>query len=267
MTSAPRCRTRMSRIAHSVGVSRRSSPCRLTFLAARSMVKAAVWTTVSSAPCGVGVVRAGALGGAAHRGAHPGEELGDAEGFGDVVVGAGVERVDLVRGVGARGQHDDGHGGLLAQRGDDRGAVDVGQSEVEDDQVGPIGGGGRDGVAAGVGGGHGVAVGGEVDPQGPQDVGVVVDDEHVGHRAGSSAAASVRVDGGSRRVDRQGDHHGEAPAGGRLGAQGAAHRFGEPAGHGEAQADTAGGVAVAASLERREHRLGPARRGGRGRGR
>ena len=96
------------------------------------------------------------------------------------------------------------------ERGDDRGAVDVGQSEVEDDQVGVIGGGGRDGVAAGVGGGDGVAVGGEVDPEGPQDVGVVVDDEHVGHRAGPAAAAEPI--GGSRWIDRQGDHHGEAPA-------------------------------------------------------
>jgi hypothetical protein len=41
-------------------------------------------------------------GGAADRGAQPGQQLVHAEGFGDVVVGAGVERLDLVTGVGTR---------------------------------------------------------------------------------------------------------------------------------------------------------------------
>ena len=143
MTSAPRCRTRMSRIAHSVGVSRSSSPSPADLLGGEVDGEGRGVDDGLVGAGGVGVVRAGALGGAAHGGAHPGEEFGDAEGFGDVVVGAGVERVDLVRGVDARGQHDDGHGRLLAQGGDDRGAVDVGQSEVEDHQVGPVRAGGR----------------------------------------------------------------------------------------------------------------------------
>jgi hypothetical protein len=53
-------------------------------------------------------------GGAANRGAQPGQQLVHAEGFGDVVVGAGVERRDLVTGVGTRRQHDDGRGAPAA---------------------------------------------------------------------------------------------------------------------------------------------------------
>jgi hypothetical protein len=37
-------------------------------------------------------------GGAAQRGPRPGEQFVHAEGFGDVVVGAGVERRDVLRG-------------------------------------------------------------------------------------------------------------------------------------------------------------------------
>ena len=43
----------------------------------------------------------------AKRGAQPGEQLVDAERLGDVVVGAEIERFDLVRLVGPAGQHDD----------------------------------------------------------------------------------------------------------------------------------------------------------------
>src|SRR2546430_1464331 len=48
-------------------------------------------------------------GGAAQRGAHAGEEFVHAERFGDVVVGAGIQGVDL-RGFGVPGGQDDDGG-------------------------------------------------------------------------------------------------------------------------------------------------------------
>ena len=88
--------------------------------------------------------RWGGVGGgdAAGGGADAGEQFVDVERFGDVVVGAGVEGVDLVVAVGPAGEHDDGYRGPGAQGPDDVDAVDVGQSEVEDDEVGPVVGGG-----------------------------------------------------------------------------------------------------------------------------
>jgi hypothetical protein len=67
-----------------------------------------------------------------------------AEGFGEVVVGAGVEGVDLgVFGV-AGGEDDDRRGGPAAQGLDDGDAVEIGQAEVEDDQVGWVTAGGAE---------------------------------------------------------------------------------------------------------------------------
>jgi hypothetical protein len=73
--------------------------------------------------------------------AQAGEQLVHAEGLGEVVVGAGVEGGHLVLSCG---QHDDWSLGPAAQSVDDVDAVDVGQAEVEDDQVGwpPSGQGG-----------------------------------------------------------------------------------------------------------------------------
>jgi hypothetical protein len=70
---------------------------------------------------------AGGCSGAAGGGPEPGEEFGHAEGFGDVVVCAGVERGDLVVGVRAGGEHDDRDGGPAAQARDDLRAVEVGR--------------------------------------------------------------------------------------------------------------------------------------------
>jgi hypothetical protein len=65
----------------------------------------------ASTPLGGGLGRAG---GAAEDGAETGDQLADAEGLGDVVVGAGVEAADLVDLLGAGGQHDDGHQAIEA---------------------------------------------------------------------------------------------------------------------------------------------------------
>src|SRR5207248_648438 len=99
----------------------------------------------------------------------------------DVVVGAGVQGVDLVPAVHAPGQDEDGYRGPGPQLADDLDAVDVGQTEVEDDEVGVVGGGGVQGFGAVGGGADLVLAGLEVDAQGPQDLGFVVDDEDAGH--------------------------------------------------------------------------------------
>ena len=77
---------------------------------------------------------------AAGHGAEAGEQLVHAERLGDVVVGAGVEGLDLVEAVGPAGEHQDGYVGPAAEAGDDLGAVHVGQAEVEDHHVGRVGG-------------------------------------------------------------------------------------------------------------------------------
>ena len=58
------------------------------------------------------------------------------KGLAEVVVGAGVERRDLVALLAARREHDDRHRGPLAQPPHHLEAVHVGQAEVEDHDVG-----------------------------------------------------------------------------------------------------------------------------------
>ena len=74
-------------------------------------------------------------------GSDAGEEFVDDERFGDVVVGTGVEGVDLVAAVGTAGEHDDRDDGPASQTADHLGAVHVGQAEIEDHQVGVLPGG------------------------------------------------------------------------------------------------------------------------------
>jgi hypothetical protein len=115
------------------------------------------------------------------RGPHPGQEFFDAERLGDVVIGAGVERFYLVHTVGASGQHDDRRLGPAAQALDHLYPVQVGQAEVEDHQVGRIPAGHLERLRAGRGDVHVVVAHPQVDPQRPQDLRFVVDDEHPGH--------------------------------------------------------------------------------------
>ena len=67
---------------------------------------------------------------------------------------------------------------------DDLDAVQVGQAEVEHDQVGVRVGGRLQGAAAAARGHDLVVAGLQVDPQRPQDLRLVVDDQDAGH-AGS----------------------------------------------------------------------------------
>ena len=67
----------------------------------------------------------------------PRHELARAERLGQVVVGAELEPEELVELVVARGQHHDRHRRVAAQLPGDVEAVEAGQAEVEDDEVGP----------------------------------------------------------------------------------------------------------------------------------
>ena len=80
--------------------------------------------------------RLAAAGRAAQRDAEPGEELAHREGLAHVVVGAGVERGDLVPLLPAGGEDDDRDAGPFPQPSDDVHAVEVGESEVQEDEVG-----------------------------------------------------------------------------------------------------------------------------------
>ena len=56
------------------------------------------------------------------------EQLSHPEGFGDVVVGPGIERVDLLGLLLARRQHDDRDGGPRPKAADHLDTVDAGQA-------------------------------------------------------------------------------------------------------------------------------------------
>ena len=73
---------------------------------------------------------------AAGHGADPRDELAQAEGLDDVVVGAQLEPDDAVDLLALRGDHDDRHVGAGAQLPADRETVDVRQPNVEQDEVG-----------------------------------------------------------------------------------------------------------------------------------
>ena len=70
--------------------------------------------------------------------AEAGVELVDAERLGDVVVGAALERLDLLALLVAAGQDHDRRRGVAPDPPDDVEAVDVGQAEVEQHEVGSL---------------------------------------------------------------------------------------------------------------------------------
>ena len=122
--------------------------------------------------------------GAAQHGVDPGHELVEAEGLGHVVVAPGGESPDLVLGGVARRQEQHGRAVPLGpQPSAHLGAVDVGQHDVQEDQV----------VVAPLGQRHGIAPGGggvdreTLEAQGGAeqvgDVGLVVDHQDPGQRA------------------------------------------------------------------------------------
>jgi hypothetical protein len=129
------------------------------------------------------------------RGPHAGEKFLHPERLGDVVVRAGVERLDLVGAVGSPGQHDDGRLGPAAQALDHLHAFQIGQAEVEDHQVRRMPGGDLERFGPGGRHVHPVFAHPQVDAQRTEDLRLVVDDQHPGHGPASSAASRSRWPG------------------------------------------------------------------------
>ena len=121
-----------------------------------------------------GVAGAGATQGSADAG----HQFLDAEGLDDVIIGAGVERLDLVAFGVAHGEHDDGNvaGGPNFAASIEAG--DAGQIHVENDQVGVLGTDKTERLFSRFGFDDGITVRGKSGAHHPADLGLVVDDEN-----------------------------------------------------------------------------------------
>ena len=78
--------------------------------------------------------------GVADRGADPGQEFVRAEGLGEVVIRPQIQCGDLVPLMGAGGDHHHRQAGPAAQAAEDVQTIHVRQAEVQNDQVGTVGG-------------------------------------------------------------------------------------------------------------------------------
>ena len=89
----------------------------------------------------------------AQDGADAGDHLVEGEGLGDVVITASTQAGDLVFGGVLRGEEENGNGASeLTQTAGDFEAVHAGHHDVEDNQIGGLGVGLLEGVAAVAGG-------------------------------------------------------------------------------------------------------------------
>ena len=121
------------------------------FLAEEYLVGIHVQAQVVDAQNGIVLVLDGAA--AAQDGADAGNHLIQREGLGHVVVAAGTQAGDLVFGGVLRGEEEDGDGASeLAQAAGHLEAVHAGHHDVEDNQIGRLGVGLLEGVAAVTGG-------------------------------------------------------------------------------------------------------------------
>ena len=118
-------RASSSRSRNSVAVSAISSPFRRTSCAAGS---------ISRSPTAIDLGPA-RLGRAPQHGADPRDELGQLERLRHVVVRAELEPDDDVDGVRARREEDDRHLALAPDRAADLEPVELGEHDVEDDEV------------------------------------------------------------------------------------------------------------------------------------
>ena len=131
----------------------------------------------------------------AQRGLHAGEELRERQRLRDVVVRPELEAADLVRLRAAGRDHEDRHAAELAEALEELPAIEAGQRDVQDDQVGPLVVEPAQGVGSGPGGDRSVA--GLPDPQLDErrELGLVLDDEDgLSHRRvlGVGASGSVK---------------------------------------------------------------------------
>jgi hypothetical protein len=75
-------------------------------------------------------------GGAAQEGLDADQELGQGEGFGEVVIGPGIKQFYFISGAIAGGEDEDGGVlGISAESAEQVGAVEAWEHEVEDDEV------------------------------------------------------------------------------------------------------------------------------------
>ena len=133
-------------------------------------------------------------GGVAQRHAQAGQELLDAKGLRQVVVGPAVERRHLVLLAVADRQDDDRRLGPLAQAGAHLNTVHLRQAQVQDDDVGRVGGRQRQALLTGAGRRHAEALLAQDRAQGAQDLRLVVDDQDV--RLGGHSGSASCGDGG-----------------------------------------------------------------------
>ena len=122
--------------------------------------------------------------------AHPRQQLFDPERLGDVIIGARVQRLDLVAAAVAAGQHDDRGLGPAAQPLDHLDTVQIGQTQVEDHQIRWVAGGGGKRFGAGGRHVHVEFADPQVYPQRPENLRLVVDDQHPGHDTSPAPARS-----------------------------------------------------------------------------
>jgi hypothetical protein len=88
---------------------------------------------------------------ASRGGAHARQELSDAERLGQVVVGAGIQGLDLVLLAHASGQHDHRNLRPAAQIAQEPHPIAVRQTQIEDDQIGLASAGIRQPLTHGLG--------------------------------------------------------------------------------------------------------------------
>ena len=115
----------------------------------------------------------------AQGGAHPGQQFAGAKGFGDVIVGSQIQRLDLVLLGGAGREHDDGGQELLPHKTDELQTVPVRQAQIQDDEIRIVGG--EQGLAHGAGVGNKglIAVGLQQRLNKAADVGLVFHDQNL----------------------------------------------------------------------------------------
>ena len=119
---------------------------------------------------------------AAKHGRHPGKQLAQRKGLGDVVVGAQLQPDHLVDLTFLCRQHDDRDIALLAEDATNLEAVQLGEHEVQQDQVRARAAGLGHAVGAVLGDGHRVSLFLEVEAERISNGGVILDDKDaLGH--------------------------------------------------------------------------------------
>ena len=121
----------------------------------------------------------------------PRPQLGQPERLRDVVVGAELQGAHLGRLLAARREHEDRHRRLVADAGDHGEPVLVGQAEVEQDAVGPIGVPGRQRLGDRARDVDPEPVAAEVGRRRVPDRGLVLDEQQPRARLGHAGASST----------------------------------------------------------------------------